>query len=51
MLVNLEHTVTEQTETYPDHCQEGADRAKCGSSRWDTRELLPEIQDLDGRVY
>jgi hypothetical protein len=48
--VSLKPVVTEQVETYPDHCQEDADGAKRGLGWWDINDVLRKIQGVDGHL-
>jgi len=47
--VSLEHLITGE-ETHLDHCEQDVDGAKNGLGWRDTRDLLREIDAIDGRV-
>ena len=46
----MEQIAAEEEERYPDHCKDSTDGAKNSLGGCDTRDLLGEIQSLDGRV-
>ena len=48
--VNLAHFVAKEEGTYPDHGENDGDGAKNSLGGWDTRDLLGEIQAIDGHV-
>ena len=48
--MKLAHFVAEQEGTYPDHGENDGDGAKNGLGGCDTRDLLGEIQAIDGHV-
>ena len=48
--MNTEHPVAEEKETYSNHGEKDADGAKNGGSWCDARELLCEIQAINGHI-
>jgi len=48
--VNPENLIAGEGETYPDHCEKSANGAKSSFGWCDARDLLREIQDLDGHI-
>ena len=48
--MNLEKTIVEEQETYPDGCKNNTDSAENSLGLWDIRALLGEIHDDGGPV-